>query len=154
MDARPAKQRAWPGHFGGRTQPLHPTPPRNVRPRVRPRAPTRPYSRPLTPDDARRRSVTPAAVAPRHGSHQQPDVECAAGADDSRRAPRLAGRKGSPLLRGEELRRAEEWLTQAAAGVTPSRLSFKRRSSPRAGGPLRTGGGPESAGVGYVNPPD
>ena len=31
----------------------------------------------------------------------------------------LAGRRASPLLRGEELRRAEEWLARAAAGARP-----------------------------------
>jgi WD40 repeat protein len=32
----------------------------------------------------------------------------------------LAGRRTSPLLRGDELRRAEEWLSRAAAGAKPS----------------------------------
>jgi hypothetical protein len=35
------------------------------------------------------------------------------------RAWELGGRRGSPLLRGEELRQAEEWMSQAAAGVKP-----------------------------------
>ena len=32
----------------------------------------------------------------------------------------LAGRRTSPLLRGEELRRAEEWVSRAAAGAKPT----------------------------------